>query len=155
MNVDFKYIENWSIHNIENRLISLKNNDIVFFITEEKFSELERYAFIKLIEEYLKNNRFCENYDYNVSIFLCKYSSTNYSLNSIYNYLDKINYSLTINDLEVLTKLIKHNKLKEDQSDLNKKDIFGIKIIKTNRDNKSLIWRIKNKRKVIIKNYID
>lgn len=156
MYVNFKYIENWSINNLQHKLFALKKNDIVFFLAKEKFSILEKYAFVKLIEEYLTYNKFCEEFDYDVTVFLCKYCSNNYTLNCTYNgYEDKLNYLLTVKDLENLQSLNKEISIEEILDGLNKGNIFGVKINASCRKYKPFLWQLRHKRTVNVKEYLD
>lgn len=160
--VDFKILDNYSIHNINNKMRSLLLNNIVFFVTKEEVvnvSELEEYAFVQLIKEYLQNNRICFAYDYEVSLYRCKYMPSLYRIVDTtiniafdeYYKENRIYYQLTIADLDKIKNISNSLNI----SKLKNRYIYAVKIKKTYRENKTYMWKLLNKKKVIIHNYID
>ena len=112
LKVGFYNLENDSIHNTNCLLRILSCYDLIFFITNNTLSEFEKYAFGKLIERHVKNNKYK---DYNISISECLYIKDDCNLlNKVYEYSqfyyddrvknyfrqDNINYSLTKEDIE-------------------------------------------------------
>lgn len=163
LKVGFYNLENDSIHNTNCLLRLLSCYDLIFFITNNTLSEFEKYAFGKLIERHVKNNKYK---DYNISISECLYIDDNCSLlNKVYEYSqlyyddrvkdyfkqDNINYNLTKKDIDRLKDLKLFDKLNNEDI-----TIIAVKINNTiYRQSKSLLWKLFNKRKVDIRDYLD
>ena len=163
LKVGFYNLENDSIHNTNCLLRLLSCYDLIFFITNNTLSEFEKYAFGKLIERHVKNNKYK---DYNISISECSYIKDDYNLlNKVYEYSqfyyddrvknyfrqDNINYNLTKEDIDRLKDLILFDKLNNEDT-----TIIAVKINNIiYRKSQPLLWRLFHKRKVDIRDYLD
>ena len=163
LRVGFYDLDNNSIHNTNNNLLLLSCYDLKFFIANKTLSEFEKYAFGKLIERHVKNDKYK---DYNISISECLYIDDNCSLlnkvceysqfcydNRVKNYFtqDNINYNLTKKDIDRLKDLKLFDKLNNEGT-----TIIAVKINNIiYRKSQSLLWRLFHKRKVDIRDYLD
>ena len=163
LKVGFYNLDNNSIHNTNSNLLLLSCYDLVFFVTNKRLSEFEKYAFGKLIERHVKNDKYK---DYNVSISECLYIDDNCSLlNKVYEYSqfyyddrvknyftqDNINYNLTKKDINRLKDLKLFDKLNNEDT-----TIIAVKINNIiYRKSQSLLWRLLHKIKVDIRDYLD
>ena len=145
--ISINYFETWSLHNINNITFLTPTNDLTFLVTNDNMDELSEFGLIQNIENKFKKYYKWGN-DYVVSIFKCKLSDG--FINTFVNcpYYPLSNDSISHADYELR---------KEDKEILQRfnitKDSFilGIRVEKCiYRKEKSLLWKIKNKRKCII-----
>ena len=141
------------IHNIEQHLFISSQYDMNLFLTNNEFTELEKYGFIQLISNYYKKDVFSKN-DIYIDIFNCKYNKSFDGEECIITYVDE--YGLKYKQLRdeehksyILTDKNMSNRYRIDEDT----QILGYKVKLIPRQNKSLLWRLTHKRQFIVKDY--